>query len=73
VKALGEGLSRPLSNVSIDVDAAGRPCLLYDRNAPRPTARWQFQDIPIDATHVACVVTATPHGMPARAAVIRDL
>jgi 4'-phosphopantetheinyl transferase len=56
VKALGEGLSRPLPDISIAVDATDRPRLLYDRNAAGSLARWQFEDVEVDAQHVACLV-----------------
>jgi 4'-phosphopantetheinyl transferase len=56
VKALGEGVSRPLQDISIAVDAKGRPHLLYDRSACGSLARWQFEDIEVDAEHVACLV-----------------
>lgn len=56
VKALGVGLSHPLPGISVGNDAAGRPRLLYDRNAGHSPARWQFEDIKIDEHHVACLV-----------------
>ncbi|WP_428425646.1 4'-phosphopantetheinyl transferase family protein [Methylibium sp.] len=55
VKALGEGLSRPLHDISIVEDAAGLPRLLYDRNAGSSAACWAFTDIELDAHHVACM------------------
>lgn len=56
VKALGEGVNRPLQDISTTVDVAGRPRLLHDRNADASPACWQFEDIEIDARHVACQV-----------------
>ena len=56
VKALGEGMSRPLRGISIAVDAEGRPRLLYDRSDRESPASWQFEDLVVDARHVACLV-----------------
>jgi len=56
VKAIGEGVSRPLQDISITSDAAGRPRLLYDRNPGSSRARWQLQDVEVDLHHVACLV-----------------
>ena len=56
VKALGEGLSRRLQDISISTDAVGRPWLLRDGNPGRLPAGWHFEDIEIDEHHVACMV-----------------
>jgi 4'-phosphopantetheinyl transferase len=74
VKALGEGMSRSPAHISIDLDATGERCLSYDRNVPRAPAGWCFQDIDVDAKHVACLVTRSPAGTSqrSRVALIRD-
>lgn len=60
VKALGEGMSRPLPDISIIVDATGNPAqLLYDRNAGQSPARWRFIDVEVDPYHAACMVYRT--------------
>lgn len=56
VKALGEGMSRPLHDICISLDASGQPRLRYDRNAAGSLPRWWFEDIDIDAGHVGCLV-----------------
>lgn len=56
VKALGQGLSRPLQHISIGTDARGTPCLQYDRSDTGRAARWHFDDLDLDAAHVACLV-----------------
>jgi 4'-phosphopantetheinyl transferase len=57
VKALGEGLSRPLRDISVIVDATGHhPRLLYDRNAGYSPSCWRFRDVDVDPHHVACMV-----------------
>lgn len=56
VKALGEGMSRSLRGISIAVDAEGRPRLRYDRSDLALPASWRFEDLVVDARHVACVV-----------------
>lgn len=56
VKALGEGMSRPLQDICITLDTSGQPRLCYDRNAADARERWRFEDIDIDANHVACLV-----------------
>jgi 4'-phosphopantetheinyl transferase len=56
VKALGEGLRRPLAGVCVGEGADGRPRLRYDRLAPDAASRWQFDDVDVDDRHVACVV-----------------
>jgi 4'-phosphopantetheinyl transferase len=75
LKALGEGVSRSPAHISIEVDAAGRPRLSYDRNVPRTLGPWCFQDIAPDAHHAACVVWRSAYEEAARATapVIRDL
>jgi 4'-phosphopantetheinyl transferase len=75
LKALGQGISRSPARISIEVDAAGRPRLSYDRNVPRVENAWRFRDIPIDADHAACVVWRSGDDEPDRttAPVIRDL
>lgn len=59
VKALGEGLSRPLRHISIAADSFGAP-RLQDDNSDRgdagTAARWCFDDLDLDADHVACLV-----------------
>lgn len=60
VKAIGQGISCSLTDISIGSDAAGNACLLYDRNPECSPFHWQFEDIEIDANHVACVVYAGP-------------
>ncbi|MGZ8212116.1 MAG: 4'-phosphopantetheinyl transferase family protein, partial [Burkholderiales bacterium] len=74
VKALGEGMNRTLAHISIGEDSAGRPRLLYDRNPARSTFCWQFEEIEIDAKHVACVVYggADEESAASRAAVVRN-
>jgi 4'-phosphopantetheinyl transferase len=56
VKALGEGMNRPLHEICIMVDHVGRPRLHYDRSAGDSLAHWRFEDIELDARHVACIV-----------------
>lgn len=74
VKAVGEGISRSLAEISIGVDSAGKPRLLYDRNPARSPLRWQFEEIEIDTKHVACVVygSADTEAAAVRAAAVRD-
>jgi 4'-phosphopantetheinyl transferase len=74
VKAIGEGMSRSLADISIGVDSAGKPHLLYDRNPARSRLCWQFEEIEIDTKHVACVVYGSAGAEPAavRAAAVRD-
>jgi 4'-phosphopantetheinyl transferase len=74
VKAIGEGVARSPVHIRIEVDAAGRPRLSYDRNTPRARDHWLFQDIPLDPDHVACVVWRSERDEIAieSAAVIRD-
>jgi 4'-phosphopantetheinyl transferase len=55
VKALGDGLSRSLTQISIGPGNDGQPMLLYDRN-PGEAKRWRFTDIEIDPTHAGCLV-----------------
>lgn len=56
VKAVGEGMSRSLPDISITVDANGQARLRYDRNAHGSPACWRFVNIEVDAHHVACLV-----------------
>lgn len=56
VKALGVGLVRPLRDICIGVDGHGRPDLVLDRHADGTAASWRFEDIEVDADHVACLV-----------------
>jgi 4'-phosphopantetheinyl transferase len=56
VKAVGEGMSRPLRGISIALDAKCQPQLLYDLSNRASPARWQFEDLVVDARHVACLV-----------------
>lgn len=56
VKAVGEGMSRPLRGISIAVDAKCRPRLLYDLSDRASPANWQFEDLFVDMRHVACLV-----------------
>lgn len=55
VKALGEGLNRPLHDICIGDDGCGRPQVHYDRHGSGPGAPWQLTDLPVDGRHVACV------------------
>jgi 4'-phosphopantetheinyl transferase len=60
VKALGEGMSRPLQDISIVIDATDRcPRLLYDRNEGHSPGCWRFEDIELDVHHAACMVYRT--------------
>jgi hypothetical protein len=52
-------MNRPLQGISITVDTAGRPRLLYDRSAGESFVRWQFEDIEVDTCHVACLVSSS--------------
>lgn len=74
VKAIGEGVGRSLRRIDIGIDARGRPCLSYDRNEPGTPFRWNFEDLAMDADHVACLVYTGVQDQPAvtRTAVIRD-
>jgi 4'-phosphopantetheinyl transferase len=74
LKALGEGLSRAPQQIAIRTDPEGKCSLLYDRNVPRAPGEWAFHDIPLDANHVACLVTCSPHRQNAASRVpeIRD-
>jgi 4'-phosphopantetheinyl transferase len=65
VKAIGQGVSRSLLSIRIDAAATGRPCLIYDRNDDAPS-RWSFEDIPVDARHVACLVYREAEGESGR-------
>ncbi len=59
VKALGVGLSRPLRQISIAPDSFGTPRLQVDRSERShagAAARWRFDDLDLDADHVACLV-----------------
>lgn len=56
VKAVGEGFSRPLPSIEVDVDAAGHPYLRHDLNASSPQG-WQIDDLEFDDDHVGCVVS----------------
>ncbi len=56
VKAIGEGVSRTLQDICIGVDPSGRPRLRHDRNAGACLEHWCFEDLDLDAQHVACVV-----------------
>jgi 4'-phosphopantetheinyl transferase len=69
VKAAGEGVARTPARISIGTDARGRPHLLYDRNPAATGSDWSFEDIPVDASHVACVVYCGGRG---RAAAFED-
>ncbi len=65
VKAIGEGMSRSLLSIRIGAAATGKPCLVYDRNEGAPSS-WSFEDIPVDARHVACLVYREGEGESAR-------
>jgi 4'-phosphopantetheinyl transferase len=58
VKAIGKGVSRSLRQISIDCDRSGKPRLVYDHNAPGTSFRYFLEDIPVDASHVACLARA---------------
>jgi 4'-phosphopantetheinyl transferase len=75
VKAIGEGVSRALPRICIRAGEGGKPRLCYDRNAPATPLRWSFEEIAVDAEHVACLVYSSGHGPPAaaRTVIIRDL
>jgi 4'-phosphopantetheinyl transferase len=64
VKALGEGLSRPLPRISIVQEPGGQPVLRHDLDCPAAVHRWCFTDLQIDATHKACVVHEAPRAEP---------
>lgn len=67
VKALGEGLSRSLPEISITADGPSEPSLSYDRNPGGYGRHWSFTDLEIDDLHKACVV----HEGPRRNVVVR--
>lgn len=73
VKAIGEGVSRSLVSIRIGAAATGKPCLVYDRNEGTPSS-WTFEDIPVDALHVACLVYREGEGESGRPrrAVVKD-
>ena len=57
VKALGDGLSRSLCDIDVGLDApSDRPRPYADRAAAPPSACWRFEDVALDAQHVACLV-----------------
>jgi 4'-phosphopantetheinyl transferase len=75
VKAIGEGVSRALPRICIAADGGGKPRLRYDSNSPATPFLWSFDEIAVDAEHVACLVYSSGHGpaAAARPVIIRDL
>lgn len=72
VKAIGEGVRRSLSHIRIGEAASGEPRVIYDRNEATPPS-WSFEDIPVDACHVACLVySQRGDGGRQRQPVVRD-
>ena len=56
-KALGEGLNLSLRDVDVGVDALPtRPPGGADRTPAQTPEGWCFEDVPLDAQHVACLV-----------------
>lgn len=66
VKAVGEGLSRPLSRIEIAVGCDRRAALSHDHNPASGNRCWTFVDLAIAPDYTACLVHA---GAPRRVTV----
>jgi len=62
VKAIGEGLSRSLADISIVDGPEGQPVVEFDRNPGSTHSRWQLTDLAIADDYAACVASASPAG-----------
>lgn len=58
VKALGEGLSRSLAEISVATGEDGRARLDFDAGRPADPQGWNLEDMQIDPAYRACVAYA---------------
>ena len=56
LKALGVGLTEPLSSFAVDVARPDSPRLLFTELDPENRRDWRFYRLPIDAEYAACLV-----------------
>lgn len=67
VKAIGEGLSRPQSQIAIAVGHDGKPALAHDNNPTAGNPRWTFVDLAVAPGYAGCLVHAgTPRPVTVR-------
>lgn len=64
VKALGEGVYRPLAAVDVGGAPSAGPFAPVDRNPGASRDAWRLQDLTVDSRHAGCVAWWAPGGEP---------